>query len=53
MLGQLYDCEPTLTDEQVVDFCRKGMLILERVVPDEINRRAMEFLDVQARQSRG
>ena len=46
MLGQLYDCEPTLTDEQVVDFCRKGMLILERVVPDEINRRAMEFLDV-------
>ncbi len=46
MLGQLYDCEPTLSDEQVVDFCRQGMLVLERVVPDEINRRAMEFLDV-------
>ena len=45
MLGQLYDCEPTLSDEQVVDFCRQGMLVLERVVPDEINRRAMAFLD--------
>ena len=45
MLGQLYDCESTLTDEQVVDFCRKGMLILEGVVPDRINRQSMEFLD--------
>ena len=46
MLGNQYDCEPTLNDEQVVDFCRKGLLILERAIPDEINRRTMEFLDI-------
>ncbi len=40
-----YDCEPTLTDTEVLDFCRKGFLMLEGVVPDEVNRRAFAFLD--------
>ena len=40
-----YDCEPTLTDHQVIEFCQKGFIILEGVVPDEVNRRTNEFLD--------
>ena len=34
-----YDCEPTLTDSQVLEFCKTGYLMFEGVVPDEINRR--------------
>ena len=40
-----HDCPPTLTDTQVLDFCQKGFVLLESVVPDEINRRVYEFLD--------
>ena len=40
-----YDCEPTLTDHQVVDFCKNGFVMLKAVVPAEINRRALAFLD--------
>ena len=39
-----HDCEPTLNDSQVLDFCRKGVLMLEGVVPDETNRRMIEYL---------
>ena len=42
-----YDCEPTLTDSQVLEFCRKGFLMLEAVVPDEINRQVVEFFAPQ------
>ena len=41
--GLPYDCEPTLNDAQVFDFCRKGYLILEGVVDDDVNRRMMAF----------
>ena len=34
-----YSCAPTLTDDDVIWFCRNGYWILEGVVPDEINRR--------------
>ena len=40
-----YDCEATLTDSQVLDFCRNGFLMLEGVVPDDVNRRSTEFCD--------
>ena len=40
-----YDCEPTLTDTGVIEFCNKGFLMLEGVVPDEINRRTFDLLD--------
>ena len=40
-----YDCAPTLTDSQVLNFCRAGFLMLEGVVPDEINTRAFDYLD--------
>lgn len=40
-----YECEPTLTDKQVIEFCRQGFLMLEGVVPEEINRRTLEHLE--------
>ena len=40
-----YDCEPTLNDLQVLDFCHNGYLMLEGVVPDEINKKTTQFLE--------
>ncbi len=40
-----YDCAPTLTDSQVLDFCKKGFLLLDAVVPAEINERSVAFLE--------
>ena len=42
---KLVDCSPTLTDRDVIDFCRSGYLMLPSVVPDEINRKVVEYLD--------
>lgn len=39
-----FDCEATLTDTQVIEFLRTGFMMLEGVVPDEVNRRTTEFL---------
>lgn len=39
------DCPPTLTDRDVIDFCRNGYLILPGVVPDEINKKVVDYLD--------
>ena len=44
MPGEKYDCEATLTDEQVVEFCKNGFMMLEEAVPGEVNRRTVEFL---------
>ena len=44
-IGETYDCEPTLNDQQVFEFCRKGYLVLEGVVEDEVNHRMMDFVD--------
>ena len=41
---QFYDCEPTLTDQDVIRFCGEGFLLLEAVVPDEINRRTCDYM---------
>ncbi len=40
-----HSCRPGLRDSQVLDFCKQGYMVLEGVVPDEINRRTVEFLD--------
>ena len=40
-----FDCAPTLTDTQVLDFVKKGYLLMESVVPDEINKRVKAKLD--------
>ena len=38
-------CEPTLTDDDVVEFCKNGFVKLDAVVPDEINQRVTEYLE--------
>ena len=40
-----HDCRPTLSDRQVAQFCTRGYLILEGVVDEATNRRAVDFLD--------
>ncbi|MCZ6675922.1 MAG: phytanoyl-CoA dioxygenase family protein [Candidatus Poribacteria bacterium] len=42
---ETYGCEPTLTDRQVLEFCKNGYMVLEGVVPDEINRRTIAYCD--------
>jgi hypothetical protein len=42
---QTHDCTPTLTDSQVVDFCATGFVMLEGVVPQEINNRVTAYLN--------
>ena len=42
---RIHDCEATMTDTEVMEFCRKGFSIHEAVVPDEINQRVFEYAD--------
>ena len=42
-----HDCEPTLTDTQVLEFCKNGYHMLEAVVPPEINERVVATMDEQ------
>ncbi len=37
--------EPTLTDTAILDFCKNGYLLLEGVVPDDVNRKAVAHVD--------
>ena len=41
------DCKPTLTDSQVLDFCRNGYLYLEGVVDDEVNLKATDYCNAE------
>ena len=40
-----HDCEPTLSDTEILEFLKDGYLRLEGVVPDEINQRVAEYCD--------
>src|SRR5713101_3495682 len=40
-----YECQPTLNDTQVLEFCKKGFLMLDGIVPAEINLRAVDYLE--------
>ena len=40
-----HDCKPTLTDSQVIEFCRTGHLMLPGVVPGDVNEQAREVMD--------
>ncbi len=44
-VARTFDCEPSLTDNQVLDFCRDGFLVLEGAVDDETNQRTCDFLN--------
>ncbi len=50
-MKRISDIRPTMTDSQILDFCKKGYMILPAVVPEEINRRVIERTNhiVQAR----
>ena len=39
------DVKPTMTDQAVLDFCKTGLLMLERVIPEATNRWVTEYLD--------
>ena len=39
-----HDCKPTLSDRQVMQFCTRGYLVLDGVVDDEVNQRAVAYL---------
>lgn len=43
MLPVTYECDPTLTDSQILSFCQNGYMMLEGVVPDEINLQALDY----------
>lgn len=40
---ETYDCDPTLTDTDVIRMCTHGYMMFEGVVPGEINQRVLEF----------
>lgn len=44
LLTDMSRCEPTLNDQQVIDFCKYGYLLLESVVPNEVNQRTRAYL---------
>lgn len=39
------DIKPTMSDYDVLDFCKKGLFVLEGVIPDRTNRWVSEYLD--------
>lgn len=43
--NRTFDCEPTLTDSQVLAYCRDGYILLEDVVPNDINQRTCDYLN--------
>lgn len=43
--NRTFDCDPTLTDSQVLEFCSHGAIVLEGVVSHEINQQTFEYLD--------
>ena len=43
-----YDCAPTLTDDDVLQFCKTGFLCLPAVVPEAVNTRCRAFLEEHA-----
>jgi hypothetical protein len=40
-----HDCPPTLDDCQVLEFCKQGFLVLPGVVPEDVNRRTIAYLE--------
>ena len=43
--ARTFDCAPSLSDSEVLAFCRDGHLLLPGVVSEEINRRVCDWLD--------
>ena len=45
MLRKTHDCKPTMTDQEVIDFCKNGYVMLKQIVPDQLNQKTMAYLD--------
>ena len=45
------DIKPTMTDQDVLDFCKKGLFVLEGVIPDRTNHWVSEYLDQEGNDS--
>lgn len=39
------NCDPTLDDTELLEFCKQGFLLLEGVVSEDVNQRTIEFVD--------
>ena len=39
-----FDCNASLNDSEVLDFCRKGYLIFKNVVSDDVNKKTLDYL---------
>ena len=44
-LTRTFDCAPSLTDTEVLRFCRDGYLHFEGIIPDEINKYTCDYLN--------
>ncbi len=44
-LNRTFDCDPSLSNSQVLEFCRNGFLLLQGVVPENINQRTCDYLN--------
>ena len=42
-----HDCEPTLNDSEVLEFCKQGFLLLPEVVSEEVNARSIEYVEAR------
>ncbi len=45
------DIKPTMTDQDVLDFCKKGLFVLEGVIPDRTNHWVSEYLNQEGNDS--
>lgn len=43
--AKCHDCKATLTDSQVLEFCKNGYMLFKGVVPEEINRKTTQYCD--------
>lgn len=43
--GSRMDCAPTMTDLEIINFCRTGYLMLPGVVPEVVNKQVIEYLE--------
>ena len=42
---RIHNCNPTLTDSEVLEFCKQGFLMLPGIVPEEINQKTLDFIE--------
>ena len=44
-MPRTHACEPTLTDTEVLEFCKNGFMMLPGIIPGDINRRTLDFIE--------